>query len=192
MALPQGVQVVIPIFLAQSSAPTLGLPGIVFSGAMVRLSKKGGAKVNCAYTAQADLGEGDYALTLSASEMDLSLAEGDVGHLVVIVDVPTAVQPAQRLVFEVQNKGFGSLTDAERTAISGAAATAVGALVVEGSRTLVQLLRLLSARLISKSQVPMSASGGTISGRDAADTKNRLVGSVSSTGAITWTTLDGD
>jgi hypothetical protein len=193
MPLPQGQQINIPIFVAQSSQPTLGLAGLVFGagGTSVQISKKGGAKAAWSATGQADLGNGDYYITLSAAETNLALAEGEVGHLLVIVDGgPSSVQPAQRLVFEVQNKGFGSLTATEHTAISSAVAAAVGALAVEGSRTLIGAMRLISARLFGKSQVPTTPAGGTISAQDAADTKARLVGSISSTGAINWTTLD--
>lgn len=188
----QGQESKVFFFLTSSPAAPAGLPGQTFSGSEIVVIKPNASTAAAANIATVvDKGGGWYLLTLTAGETGIGLAAGETGELGLEIN-KTGALPNRALGYEVSSVAPGALTSAERSSTAGVVATAVGALAVEGSRTLVQLLRLLSARLINKAQVPMSAAGGTISGRDAADTKNRLVGSVSSTGAITWTTLDGD
>lgn len=157
-----------------------------------KITKPGGAGAVNTTNLPTNIGaSGNAQLVLTAAEMGIGLADGQVGE--VLLEISNAVIiPLLGVTIEIQATAPGALTSSERASTAGVVATAVGALAVEGSRTLVQLLRLLSSRLITKAQVPMGAAGGPITGRDAADTKNRLVGSVSSTGEVSWTTLDGD
>lgn len=217
----QGTARKIFIYLANASSPTTGLTGITFSGADIRLSKDGGALANCAYTAQGPLGDGLYWVTLSSTETNLSLAEGDTGDLAVFVNVAGAV-PNQVMVFTVANKGFGDLTAVERTAIATAVAapsaatiaaavaaavpdigdiTAVvptlndiaAAVIAEdaGDLPLGETITLIARYLLAKATLPMTSAGGPFTIRDLGDTKDAIVGTISSGGVRDFTTRDG-
>jgi hypothetical protein len=192
MSAVQGQQYTFMFPAVDASSPGVRLNSPTFSAGDAVQTKPGGTPTATTNT-PTHLGGGRCQLVLTAAEMGLGLAAGEVGEF--HLDIAHAgMVPLLGVTIEVQATAPGVLTAAERAATAAAAAAAVGGLVVEtateGARTLIGVLRLISARFVNKAQVPMAGTGGVISGRDGADTKNRLEGTISSTGAITWTTVD--
>lgn len=218
MAIPQGQSYQLKFFIGSSSAigSWTGISGLVFgttSGAVIRIQKPGGSKTEISYAAQLDLGEGDYEVTLSSSEMDLGLAAGAVGELTVYIQVPSTGFGV-RLSLDVENKVAAPSSGAIASAVdailadnfaalptAGSIATAVGAPTANQVRDAVwaqlsdgspvlQRLTAAIALLLNKAQLP-GEDGGAIVVRDAADTKDRIVAAITSGGARTVTSVDG-
>lgn len=192
MSAVQGQQYTFLFPAVDASSPGVRLTSPTFSAGDVMITKAGGTPT-ASTNVPTHLGGGRCQVVFTAAEFSLGLAAGEVGEL--MIDIAHAgMVPLLGVTIEVQATAPGVLTAAERAATAAAAAAAVGGLVVEtateGARTIVGVLRLISSRLFNIGQVPMAGTGGAISGRDGANTKNRLEGSISSTGAITWNTVD--
>jgi len=80
-----------------------------------------------------------------------------------------------------------AVTQAGLTQIPGATSSEVFSQATEGSETFLEAIRLIRAEAAGE----VSVSGNTVSFRDAADTKNRIVAVTDSNGQRTFNTVDG-
>lgn len=139
--------------------------GLTLTGSDILVSKNGAAYANFGGSVL-EVGNGDYAVTLSAGEVNTA------GPVIILLNRSTCAP--YRCVVRV-----GGGTDP----------SSIFNVVVENGKTFAELLRLMSRTLFAKSS---GGGGSTIRFRDLADTKDSVVATVDGQGNRTAiTTLDG-
>lgn len=189
MSAVQGVQYTVMFPAVDATSPATRLSSPTFSPGDAVQTKPGGTPTATTNT-PTHLGGGRCQLVLTAAEMGLGLAAGEVGEF--LLDIAHAgMVPLLGVTIEVQATAPGALTAAERTSSAGVTATAVGALAVDGSRTLAQGVCLAAAALVNEAEtLPMSAAGGSSTILDAAGVDPRLTIVVDAAGNRTVTVVD--
>lgn len=133
------------------------------------------------------------AVGLASANLDTQLAaisafiDTEVAAILAAVDTEVAAIKAQTDLIPASPAAVGSamtLTAGERTSIS----TAVSARVYEGTLTLEQIVRIVLASAAGKLS---GAATTTVHIRDNADSKDRILATVDSSGNRTSVTLDG-
>jgi hypothetical protein len=139
---------------------------------------------------------GTYKVTLTASEMDANTVVVYVGSSTSGVTVPVGeiLTERGRVDTTVSSRataadvwGYSSRTLTSFGTLVSDVASAVWSYTIEASQSALAWLRLMGAALFGKRTV----SGSTYTHRDWADTKDRIVGTVDSSGNRTITTRDG-